>query len=191
MQFLMGLNDAYLSVRGQTLLIEPLPFINKVFSLVVQEERQRNITSISSHSVENSVFFSRTPVVQSTQGYQNFGHKFNGNGRSFVQKKERPQRSHCGFTGHTMDRCYKLHGYPPEYKPKSKPIAGSTGSVHQVSSDMLPPPNLQITLEQCQQLLALIPNSESFGVSHGLDKDFSLSFDGQHGRYTIQHFLLS
>jgi hypothetical protein len=34
-QFLMGLNESYSQVRGQILLIDPLPSINKVFSLVI------------------------------------------------------------------------------------------------------------------------------------------------------------
>lgn len=46
-------------MRGQILLIDPLPSINKAFSLVVQEERQRDIASFSSQFVENSVFFTR------------------------------------------------------------------------------------------------------------------------------------
>ena len=40
MQFLMGLNDSYSSIRGQILLQKPLPSLSKVFSLIVQEERQ-------------------------------------------------------------------------------------------------------------------------------------------------------
>ena len=40
MQFLMGLNDQFAQVRAQILLMEPIPSINKVFSLVIQEERQ-------------------------------------------------------------------------------------------------------------------------------------------------------
>jgi hypothetical protein len=44
-QFLMGLNEFFSHVRGQILLMDPLPSINKIFSMVVQEERQREITS--------------------------------------------------------------------------------------------------------------------------------------------------
>ena len=40
MVFLMGLNDMYANVRGQILLIDPLPPISKVFSLILQEEKQ-------------------------------------------------------------------------------------------------------------------------------------------------------
>ena len=39
MSFLMGLNDSYSQVRGQLLLMDPLPAINKVFSFISQEER--------------------------------------------------------------------------------------------------------------------------------------------------------
>jgi len=42
--FLMGLNDSFSNIRGQILLIEPLPPINKVFSLVLQDERQREVS---------------------------------------------------------------------------------------------------------------------------------------------------
>ncbi|XP_075492392.1 uncharacterized protein LOC142530443 [Primulina tabacum] len=45
MQFLMGLNESYAQIRAQILLVDPLPGIAKVFSLVVQEERQRSITT--------------------------------------------------------------------------------------------------------------------------------------------------
>ena len=39
LQFLMGLNESYSQIRAQILMIDPLPPINKVFSLVIQEER--------------------------------------------------------------------------------------------------------------------------------------------------------
>ena len=41
MQFLNGLNELYSQVRTQILMMEPSPSIDKAFSLVIQEERQR------------------------------------------------------------------------------------------------------------------------------------------------------
>ena len=35
-------------------------------------------------------------------------------------KKERPICTYCGLIGHIAEKCYKLHGYPPRYKPKSE-----------------------------------------------------------------------
>jgi len=35
-------------------------------------------------------------------------------------KKERSLCTHYEFHGHTIDKCYKLHGYPPRYKSKQR-----------------------------------------------------------------------
>jgi hypothetical protein len=70
-------------------------------------------------------------------------------------RKERPMCTHCGLLGHTIEKCYKLHGYPPGYKfTKGKQIS----SANQVSECSMsqPQPQLPITSDQCQQLLALL-----------------------------------
>ncbi|XP_073290510.1 uncharacterized protein [Primulina huaijiensis] len=43
--FFMGLNESFSQVRSQILLIDHLPSINKVFSMIIQEERQRQFGS--------------------------------------------------------------------------------------------------------------------------------------------------
>ena len=43
MSFLMGLNDTYSVVRGQILLMDPIPPLSKVFSLLLQDEKQRKV----------------------------------------------------------------------------------------------------------------------------------------------------
>ena len=48
--------------------------------------------------------------------------------------KELPICSHCGVVGHTVDKCYKIHGYPSRYKPKSR-----NAQVNQVSGTDLGP----------------------------------------------------
>jgi hypothetical protein len=101
MKFLVGLNDSYASVRGQILLMEPLPSINKVFALVSQEERQKELSSTPMlHGVESGSTALAVTNYKPYGGNKNFG------------KKERPVCSHCGITGHTVEKCYKIHGYP-------------------------------------------------------------------------------
>ncbi|KZT75822.1 hypothetical protein F511_47153, partial [Dorcoceras hygrometricum] len=56
MAFLMGLNDTYAQIRGQLLLLDPLPPINKVFSLISQEERQRTIGPQSTTTSQTMAF---------------------------------------------------------------------------------------------------------------------------------------
>ena len=41
----MDLNETYTIMRGQILLMNPIPPIGKVFSLVLQEEQQCGISS--------------------------------------------------------------------------------------------------------------------------------------------------
>ena len=43
MALLIGLNKSYGVVKGQILLMEPMPALHKVFSLVLQEEKQRKV----------------------------------------------------------------------------------------------------------------------------------------------------
>lgn len=45
MALLIGLNKSYGVVRGQILLMEPMPVLHKVLSLVLQEEKQRKVGS--------------------------------------------------------------------------------------------------------------------------------------------------
>ncbi|KAI5349572.1 hypothetical protein L3X38_002460 [Prunus dulcis] len=45
MQFLMGLNESYSAIRGQILLMQTLPTVRRTYSLIMQEEKQRELGS--------------------------------------------------------------------------------------------------------------------------------------------------
>lgn len=111
MTFIMGLNDSFSHVRGQLLLMEPLPVINKVFSLVLQEERQRRIiTPLSTVDASSTLAFHvQTPRPKKGSSNYSAQNSFRG------IKKDRPYCTKCQVNGHTIDKCYKIHGYPPGY----------------------------------------------------------------------------
>jgi len=44
MHFLMHLNENYEAIRGQILLLDPLPSVNKAYSMVQRVETQRHVT---------------------------------------------------------------------------------------------------------------------------------------------------
>ena len=68
-QFLMGLNEQFAQTRAQILLMEPIPPMNKVFSLVMQEERQRSIGSVfENHSDAQLAFTTFTAKITSQKG---------------------------------------------------------------------------------------------------------------------------
>ncbi|XP_021802698.1 uncharacterized protein LOC110746764, partial [Prunus avium] len=45
MQFLMGLNETYAAVRGQILMMQPLPDTHKIHALILQQERQIEVAA--------------------------------------------------------------------------------------------------------------------------------------------------
>ena len=107
----MGVNDAFSQVRTHILLMDPLPSVNKAHSLFIQEEMQRTMTNPI--RVESTVLAAK------------------GSGKNFKGKK-RHVCTHCRKMGHTMDKCYKLHGFPPGFKFKNNKSA----SAHQVSYNL-------------------------------------------------------
>ena len=62
-------------------------------------------------------------ATKSYVGTVDFGNTYGNNSRAKGNKnkgKERSVCSHYGVTGHTIEKCYKLNGYPLGYKPKGK-----------------------------------------------------------------------
>ena len=86
LKFLMGLNDSFSQVRSQVLLMDPLPFVSKVYALLIQEEMQRSVTNQSSVKVDS------TALVAKMQNF-NAGITSGGNG---VKGKDKPVCTHCG-----------------------------------------------------------------------------------------------
>ncbi|RVW31674.1 Retrovirus-related Pol polyprotein from transposon RE2 [Vitis vinifera] len=106
-------------------------------------------------------------------------------------RKDRPLCTHCNILGHTVDRCYKIHGYPPgfrnrpNFKPNgSRPNQMLPNSLHTNQLTLIdgstasasPPP---LTHDQHNQLLALLSlhsssgSSTSFGDSNPLQQSIS------------------
>ena len=138
MKFLMGLNDSFSQVRTQVLLMDPIPSFSKVYSLLTQGETQRKTPNASIVKVDSTILATKL---------SNDHHSTNSGGKG----KDRPICTHYGKTGHTVDKCYKLHGFPPGFMFKNKSFMA-----HQVSSEFLPlaspmhHQNSAFTLEQCQ-----------------------------------------
>ena len=113
MKFLMGVNDSFTQVRTQVLLMDPIASFSKVYSLLIQEETQRSIPNAFVVKVDSTVLDAKVSNDHVTHGsnFVNSGGKGN----------DRLVHTHCGKTCHTVDKCYKLHGFPPGFKFKNKP----------------------------------------------------------------------
>ena len=150
MKFLMGLNESFSQVRTYILLMESLPSINKVYSLMIQEEIQRCVTNGFNAKVELAALIAKSQNFNGNTGVNYSGN--NGN-----KGKDKPI---C-----TVDKCYKLHRFPPSYKFKGKnPMAHQVSLSQPQDLPFLPssgPVTSSFTPEQYQQLLALISTPSS------------------------------
>ncbi|WCJ42268.1 hypothetical protein M5689_023087 [Euphorbia peplus] len=54
----------------------------------------------------------------SNKNFQQLGFQQNRNTYSFNGQNKKITCSHCGYHNHTVDTCFKKHGYPPGYKSK-------------------------------------------------------------------------
>ena len=106
MKFLMGLNESFSQVRTQVLLMDPIPSLSRVYSLLIPKETQRSITNPLVVKVDSTTLVAKMPNVNA-----NFDTNLAGNGLVCT---------HCGKTGHIADKCYRLHGFPPGFKFKNK-----------------------------------------------------------------------
>ncbi|KAH0749901.1 hypothetical protein KY290_029133 [Solanum tuberosum] len=143
-QFLMGLNSSYSSVKSSILMMDPLPSVSQAYSLLIQDEKQREVHMESSPS--HGAF---------SVSHQQFGHnqrfnntqKFSGNqdGR-FRTQFDKPKTglfcTHCKLTNHEVSKCYRLIGFPPNFKfTKSKKEKFAAHSTSNVQGDQSPDVN--------------------------------------------------
>lgn len=117
----MGLNDTYDTTRGQILLIEPLPSLNKAYAMIVRVEKQREVNQVYPGSQGNSAFMAKIQQATSTRtrgGGTSQGRGWNfGRGRGRSNDRTQKFCDYCNMQGHTRDTCFHLNGYPDWYKP--------------------------------------------------------------------------
>ncbi|GKA44463.1 ribonuclease H-like domain-containing protein [Tanacetum coccineum] len=93
----MGLDESYLAIRSNLLTRESLPSVKTAFSIISGEESHRNVTSSVTTKPAATAFAAKT----------------------FDNKKKWPNPNlkctNCNKTGHTVDRCFDLIGYPAGY----------------------------------------------------------------------------
>ncbi|XP_019235591.1 PREDICTED: uncharacterized protein LOC109215922 [Nicotiana attenuata] len=141
-QFFMGLNEAYGQARGNILMMSPLPNINHAYSLVLQDENQREVyanplisTDASSFMVVSQANFTSQGNFSLRNGKQKSSGQFqrNNNVAPAPRSGYAPQKSpnpkgkrtrfnpnvsctYCKKTGHTVDDCYRIIGFPDNFE---------------------------------------------------------------------------
>ncbi|XP_057248988.1 uncharacterized protein LOC130590526 [Beta vulgaris subsp. vulgaris] len=120
MKFLLGLNSGFDNTVTNVLSMDPLPSINRVFSIAQQIEKQKEVSGvvIESKALAAQVYRNNSRNVQGRRDWRD-------------EKKDNmnKQCTHCKGKGHTIDQCFKIIGYPEWYNAiKAAKEGNSTGA---------------------------------------------------------------
>ncbi|KAI3712580.1 hypothetical protein L1987_71139 [Smallanthus sonchifolius] len=98
MQFLMGLNPCYNMIRGNIITMKPHPSISEAYDFLIQDEKQREFHSWAQFIPQNA---SMNASVQVPKNYS---------------ARKGSVCSHCKKPGHDASKCYRLIGFPKDFK---------------------------------------------------------------------------
>lgn len=215
MLFLMKLSNQYANVRSHILMMETMPNLPQAYRILMQEQRHREISK-GPNVMTDSVAFAveRKPYGDRQQSFRPFNvphnSQFKGPGQN-ISRNNVPNGNvvdqkmfttkqyfceHCKVPGHSVERCFKIHGYSHGFKqnPPRRYAAYASGEestdvnqmegVTETSSSNLAP---HITLDQYNHLLSMINKQK--------DQDSSYSGAGSEigcsGLFAGTHCLLS
>ncbi|KAM2604917.1 hypothetical protein TB2_033780 [Malus domestica] len=106
MNFLMGLNDSCVTVRSNTLLLNPLPTVNKAYALVIRHERHAEVSNGKNIQPEAAVFAVKN-LSREPDTYDN-GTRCGKCNKTNHTTKNCPAHlkcTFCGWKGHTFEFC--------------------------------------------------------------------------------------
>ncbi|XP_075112712.1 uncharacterized protein LOC142182342 [Nicotiana tabacum] len=152
LQFLMGLNETYEQAREQIMMMDPLPTMNKAYSMLMERESQRSMANAVVPAENDEM-----TTLLTTKRLNN-------------QKPRKNYNLLCDYNkmkGHGREGCYKLIGYPDDFKFKKK--FGSNTAHNAMTWEFMPqvaggrgqdtfkvPPIPHFTAEQYNQIIKLI-----------------------------------
>jgi hypothetical protein len=114
MRFLTGLNDSFSIVKSQILLLDPLPPMTKIFSMVLQFERQNCVVNLDDSKA----------LVNAADG------KSHGANRSNSSTGTKRYCTYCHKSNHFVENCFQKNGVPPHMRklyPSSNNVAAEGG----------------------------------------------------------------
>ncbi|XP_019261605.1 PREDICTED: uncharacterized protein LOC109239486 [Nicotiana attenuata] len=109
-ELLMGLNEVYVGVRSNLLMMQPPPLLDSAYNILLQDESQRQVQFNPQLTPESASFNANVNVKQQFPPKQ-YNQKVD-----FDHSKGNMFCKYCKKPGHLIDKCYKLHGFPQNFK---------------------------------------------------------------------------
>ncbi|KAL8121608.1 hypothetical protein AgCh_018370 [Apium graveolens] len=157
------------TLRGNILMQQPLPSLSNAFRIFSQEERHQELSHLTTQT-ESLAFVAdnRNKVSSDGSFSRNSRPGFNSSSRSWSGKGAAQTNSkrgstyfctHCNISGHSNERCFKLHGYPPNFKFRDKKVAAisvNNAGDQSLSSQSGAEGSPQFSVSQYTQILELL-----------------------------------
>ncbi|XP_058726423.1 uncharacterized protein LOC131597764 [Vicia villosa] len=162
-QFLTGLNDKFSVIKTQVLLMDPLPSINNIYFMVIQEE-SHTIYLLAKHDPSLALEEVNTLVnAYDSRKYPDQSKASSHNGGSQSSKGDNILCTFCNRTGYIVEVCYRKHGFPPNFGKKQVPANATTTNngdntviAHNGEKGVFNNQNINISQEQYSQLISLL-----------------------------------
>ncbi|XP_071740356.1 uncharacterized protein [Rutidosis leptorrhynchoides] len=176
MQFLMGLDDVYMTIRSNILSRDPVPDVKGAYAIISREESLRVRSGKESGKGSVSAFVAQTRknnVNNNNSNNSRFNNFNNNNNNRFNNQGNRGPNpnlkcSKCNKLGHTIDRCFEIVGFPPGYRRpfnsgSSRNVSANNSvsdSVDAAPSSSVPVP-FSLTNERMVKLMSLLSDNSS------------------------------
>ncbi|XP_033129337.1 uncharacterized protein LOC103873357, partial [Brassica rapa] len=163
--FLMGLNDNYETIRNIILTKKHLPSFSEIYNLLDQEDSQKEANNVSSLDVSTAAAFQVTQASDQHSGKTSFS----GGQSTGYPRKDCPFCTFCHRPGHVIDKCYKKHGYPNSMKPNQKSersfssVSANAAITDTIQNDEA---STELSASQIQQLVSFLSTKLQPPSSH-------------------------
>ena len=121
MEFLMKMNPKYQHIKSSILMMKEPPSAVEAYRILMQEQTHEELSK-STHVQEQEM-----PIACKIENKRKYGEK----GKFVQSKKASYNCEHCKIHGHSIERCWKIHEYPPNYRPNTwkKETVGKANTV--------------------------------------------------------------
>ncbi|KAL8144048.1 hypothetical protein V2J09_017080 [Rumex salicifolius] len=157
--------------------MKPTPSLGEVYQMVLQDENQRELRSLASLTGDSTTLNAAqhhnvNPTRAAFNPNSNWSPRPNGGrggsnshgggrGSSTSDRRSLYFCDHCKTIGHTVDRYFKIHGYPPQRNDNRSSKTGPFScNVENSNNNSTDDSTHTITKEQYSQLIALLSKSD-------------------------------
>ncbi|XP_070055340.1 uncharacterized protein [Nicotiana tomentosiformis] len=185
-QFLSGLNESYSTINSSIMLMSPLPSISKAYSLLQHDESQKENQPPALGFSGDSASFSATTTNSTHVNQMNSPHNTRPYNQriNFDPKRNSPYVSckYCKKPGRTIDKCYRLHGFPADFKFTKNKRFASCVQVEEPADDIGPSIKSSdstaygFSKEQYQHLMSLFQQTHISPGIHSSPSDENIGY---------------